>query len=441
MTNWFQRFNRVWLVEVVRRYELEHGTLHDESINQTAWAPTQLTERLAVRAELLAEKLGLARTAQQWQQLYRMVWGALLLLAVVSAVAIVRSALVIQQPISLSYALLVLLGLQLAMFVLWLLSLPFKSHLSAIGRLLLWLYRRLGRDPLRQQRQNTFLSVLNQHGLTTPLAAVLSHGYWLLVMLAVWLLLALHLSTDAYRFTWATTILAPSTLQTIVDSIHWLPQQLGVTAPSITALWNEPDARLQLTAGRWLLSCVFWYGVAWRGLWWLGSLLVLLYKLRRLRIDVQLPGFAAALRQLQDSSSTTVVDADTGTDARHEQKTPTTSLIGAGTRVLSLDYEADSQWLTAHQQHPNYLGVIASHHDKQQVLEQLRHQPVTQLTVRINTQLSPDRATLRYLNQLQQFTEALQVHFVQPQGGDMTRLQHWQQQLTTEAIPWQLQPH
>lgn len=441
MTNWFQRFNRVWLVEVVRRYELEHGTQHDELINQTARTQSQMTDRLAVRAELLVDKLELGRTAQQWQQLYRMVWGALLLLAVVSAVAIVRSALVIQQPISLSYALLVLLGLQLAMFVLWLLSLPFKSHLSAVGRLLLWLYRRLGRHPQRQQRQNTFLSVLNQHGLTTPVTAVLSHGYWLLVMLAVWLLLALHLSTDAYRFTWATTILAPSTLQTIVDSIHWLPQQLGVTAPSITALWNEPDARLQLTAGRWLLSCVFWYGVAWRGLWWLGSLLVLLYKLRRLRIDVQLPGFAAALRQLQDSSSTTVVDADTGTGARHEQTTPTTSLIGAGTRVLSLDYEADSQWLTAHQQHPNYLGVIASHHDKQQVLEQLRRQPVTQLTVRINTQLSPDRATLRYLNQLQQFTEALQVHFVQPQGGDMTRLQHWQQQLTTEAISWQLQPH
>src|SRR5690606_40925962 len=99
----------------------------------------------------------------------------------------------IPQPISLSYALLVLLGLQFAMFVLWLVSLTTKAHMGAAGRLLLWLYRHVGRNPDRQQLQNKFISVINQYSLTTPLTSLLSHSYWLLVMVAVWLLLALHL--------------------------------------------------------------------------------------------------------------------------------------------------------------------------------------------------------------------------------------------------------
>ena len=435
MTHWFQRFNRIWLVESVRRYEVEHGVQHHERIQTIAREQPTLAERIIVRAELLAPELGLGCSAQQWQQLYRLVWGVLLVLAIVSAIAIVRSALAIPQPISLSYALLVLLGLQFAMFVLWLVSLTTKAHMGAVGRLLLWLYRHIGRNPDRQQLQNQFISVINQYGLTTPLTSLLSHGYWLLVMVAVWLLLALHLSTNAYHFTWATTILAPETLQLLVDSIHWLPQQLGVIAPSVEQLWSAPDANLQLTAGRWLLSCVFWYGVAWRALCWLLSLLVLMKKLANVQVDTKLPGFAAVIRLLENKAAARVVDADMSPPTSVTNKTMGAA-YGHGEMVLSLDYEADQEWLMRHAQQPDYAGVIASHQDKQQLLHRLGEHPVARITVRINTQLSPDRAALRFLQQLRQVTQHLQVQLVQPSTADGVRMQHWQEQLNAEAIAW-----
>lgn len=89
-----------------------------------------------------------------------------------------------------------------------------------------------------------------------------------------------------------------------------------------------------------------------------------------------------------------------------------------------------------HAQQPDYAGVIASHQDKQQLLHRLGEHPVARITVRINTQLSPDRAALRFLQQLRQVTQHLQVQLVQPSTADGVRMQHWQEQLNAEAIAW-----
>ncbi|RUO61141.1 DUF2868 domain-containing protein [Pseudidiomarina marina] len=431
----FSRFRSVWMAELVRRHELQNGFQRADAIEQQARQLPTMEQRVFKRAELLAARLGLVHQLRVWDHFRRLIAILLSVFAIMGAIAIVRGTLSVTQPISLSYALMMLLGLHIILFVLWCFSLIIKDSFGWVGRISLWGLEHIGQRQYNQQFNNTLLTIANQYGLTKPAGAALTHGYWTLFMLAVWFVLFFHLSTSAYAFTWATTIWPAETLQSWVSVIGLIPSLFGVEAPSVAALWDQPRESAQLEAGRWLLSCVIIYGVAWRLIFLIGSISVLISRIRKMTIDLTLPGYAPIIRKLTVSAATELVDADSdvsGIDTA-QWRTPKP---GHGELVISLDHEADSTWLKQHQQENWYAGVIARSDDKQRLLARLDEHPVGHLTVRLNAQLTPDRAAMRFLTLLQQYCLNVEATLVIPENTDEKRIIHWQECLTEEGVKW-----
>ncbi|PHR66877.1 MAG: hypothetical protein COA51_00250 [Idiomarina sp.] len=431
----FSRFRSVWMAELVRRHELQNGFQRADAIEQQARQLPTMEQRVFKRAELLAARLGLVHQLRVWDHFRRLIAILLSVFAIMGAIAIVRGTLSVTQPISLSYALMMLLGLHIILFVLWCFSLIIKDSFGWVGRISLWGLEHIGQRQYNQQFNNTLLTIANQYGLTKPAGAALTHGYWTLFMLAVWFVLFFHLSTSAYAFTWATTIWPAETLQSWVSVIGLIPSLFGVEAPSVAALWDQPRESAQLEAGRWLLSCVIIYGVAWRLIFLIGSISVLISRIRKMTIDLTLPGYAPIIRKLTVSAATELVDADSdvsGIDTA-QWRTPKP---GHGELVISLDHEADSTWLKQHQQENWYAGVIARSDDKQRLLARLDEHPVGHLTVRLNAQLTPDRSAMRFLTLLQQYCLNVEAILVIPENTDEKRVIHWQECLTEEGVKW-----
>lgn len=435
MLKLFSRFRSVWMAELVRRHELQNGFQRADAIEQQARQLPTMEQRVFKRAELLAARLGLVHQLRLWDHFRRLIAIVLSLLAVLGAVALVRGTLTVAEPISLSYALMMLLGLHVILFLLWCVSLFIKDSFGWVGRISLWGLEHIGQREYNQQFNNTLLTIANQYRLTKPAGAALTHGYWTLFMLMVWFVLFFHLSTSAYVFTWATTIWPAETLQTWVSVIGFLPSLFGIDAPSVEALWDSPEASAQLSAGRWLLSCVIIYGVVWRGIFLLGAIILLLARVRRMKIDLTLPGYAPIIRKLTISAATELVDADSDVSGMYnvQQRTPEP---GHGELVISLDHEADQHWLREHQAESWFGGVIARTEEKQRLLDRLSEHPVAKLTVRVNGQLTPDRAALRFITLLRQYCTDVQAQLVTTERADEQRLKHWQDGLTEEGVVW-----
>lgn len=435
MVKIFSRFRSIWMAELVRRYELQNGFQRADAIEHQARQLPTMEQRVFKRAELLAARLGLVHQLRLWDHFRRLVAILLSVFAILGAVALVRGTLSVSQPISLSYALMLLLGLHIILFFLWCMSLLLKDSFGWVGRVSLWCLEHIGQRQYNQQFNNTLLTIANQYRLTKPAGAVLTHGYWTLFMLMVWFVLFFHLSTSAYSFTWATTIWPAESLQTWVTVLNFIPAAVGVDAPSVAAMWDNPAAGEQLNAGRWLLACVIIYGVAWRLLFLMGSLVVVWRRVAAMKIDLTLPGYAPVIRKLSTSAATELIDADSDVagmdDWQVREPKP-----GVGELTVSLDHEHDQHWLQQHKNDPDYGGVIARSDERQHLLQRLDQSPVATLHVRINANLTPDRAALRFLQRLQQYCTQVEAQLIVDEHTDEQRLAHWQQGLTEEGIAW-----
>lgn len=433
MFNQLARFRAFWLAELVRRYELQQGSQETELIDQQVLACHTTEQRILKRAELLGQQLGLVEQLQAWNSIRRIVAFALTFIAVISAFALVRSSLALPQPISLSYALMLLLGIHILLFLLWFISLFIKDSFGWIGRLSMWLVAHFGKKSSNHSMNNALLTVAHRHQLSKVAGAILTHGYWTLFLIALWFVLFFHLSTNAYAFTWETTIWQADDLQAWVDVLAFLPALAGVEAPSVQALWGSNEPQAQLAAGRWLLACIFIYGVLWRLFFLVAALIIFLVKLMRMRLDLSLPGYAHVIRKYAVVAKGQVIDADRGilTDSRAR---PAKNIAGEGQLIISLDHEADTQWLSKNKTNPVFAGVIASSADKRQLLARLAEKPPQQITVRVNTQLSPDRAAVRLLESLKHYCSQVQVQLINTTGAEHERLQHWRQAIAEAEL-------
>jgi len=464
MTAIFAKFKAIWMSELVRRYELEHGFQRDAVIEQQARQQPQLSQQVLLRGQLWAERLGLTQHLQRWHQLRRVIAISLSLLAVLIGLAQVQATLALPSPISLLFALVLLLGMNSVMLLLWLvLSLlqggrrPASTQASgtSILRLSMWLMQRLGRRPQHQQYQTALWSVAQRNKMIAPGTAMLSHGYWLLVMLATWLFLFVSLSTNVYQFTWASTIWPAATVSSWAEVIGWGPSWWGVSAPSYADLGPaSADATNQLAAGRWLLMCVFSYGIVPRLLFLLAAMLLLGWRAWRAQLDLQAPGMATVVQGLKPRAQAVVIDADTqpptnspvtvtmASSAQHQRMEP--PQLTADSLTVSLDFELDHAWLAQQQTAASvgFYGVVASGLEKRRLLAHLHAHPPQQLWVRVNSELSPDRTTLKLLREMMAYVAHLEVLLItaseHASAEQQQRLQHWQQLLAQQEIPWRL---
>lgn len=435
----FSRFEQFWLAEYQRMHDQDDLPRQLQAFDVGELNASQNDQaQLLTRAVRIAERRGISSQLAAWQRSRRLLTVIAAFIAVVLGIVATQTVLAQPQPLSLLFALVLLLLPNLAMLLLWLLV-AFRANephgVTAIGlHVMQWLNGKTEarhRSPgERQQLGQAWLQHVQQQRLLAPLMAITSHGFWLLISLSSWLTLLLYLSFNDYQFHWATTILQQPQLAAIAETLNFLPDlMLGITVPLPgDAVSGDNFANL---AGRWLAACVVIYAVLPRALLVLLSVIWYQLRLQRMQLDCAASGHIAVVQAIhKHNHGPQVVDADQGT--AHETITMNYADSGEGRISASLDYEANRNWL----EHPpdHYFGVLDSHTQKKAFLSLLAEQRRRQVELRIAANLTPDRSSLRFLAQIAPYTMQLSVQLIALEGD--TYLSQWQRLLKQHGVPY-----
>lgn len=431
----------------------EHwGPLEDSQIvRQLAHSPADLPTRVLLRAQWVAKQDKLEPVLRTWQRSAKQALFVLLACAIISGMGLATSALGDgTRIVNILWALGALLGLHLLTFMLWLLSFFWRAHTGSGGglsRLWLWASRKLARGPHAALAPQALVNLLARAKALRWMGGALSHSLWLLALCAALSTLLILLSTASYQFAWATTLLEPDTFVRLTRILGWLPAQLGFPLPDEAVVRASdgiqslpPGARIRWST--WLLGMVLIYGLVPRLLAWLVCLLMSARALRRLRVDMSLPGFAALQDRLQPQAVTIGIDRPAG--ALHVPQWDSQDL-GAITQdrvLVGVELPDDIAWPPGEMSTAIHnAGNLDSREQRKRVLERLSQSPPARLVVVCDARQTPDRGTLALITELAALAAQTRIWLYSPERAPDTtpaaasRHEAWRHQLAQANLP------
>ncbi|CAB3689329.1 MAG: DUF2868 domain-containing protein [Achromobacter pulmonis] len=431
-----------WLAELIRLREAHWGPLEDTAIvRQVRQLEVGLPDRILARAQALAQQENLAPLVDGWRRSAFAVLALLLLLALLSGAGVAAGALGDgTRAVNVLWAMGALLGLHLLTFLLWLASFLLRpAAMTPLGRLWLWITRKLARGPDSALVPQALLNLLARAGALRGLFGAISHGLWLAGLAAALATLLALLSTASYRFIWATTLLAPDTFVRLTQVIGWLPSQLGFPLPD-PAMVRASDGTRPLAADAqvqwslWLIGVFVTYGILPRLLAWLACIAATRRALRGLAIDPALAGHAALRDRLEPPAQSTGIDRPV--DPLHQPRVATAVPAGLGGQpvLLGLELPADLDWPPATLAASiRQAGNLDTREQRNRLLDALAQAAASRLLVACDARQTPDRGTLALIAELAAHANQTRVWLLAPAGAE-TREPQWRQRLAALGL-------
>lgn len=252
------------IVKAVAAVERGGLRLDDADAVQTAARATPAFERrMALRAWLLAQGIGLADELARWRTLMPWLLGGAAVLVGLLSVPLLKSMIGEGRHISLLGALVAVLVLPSFSLLLWCASLLLgPGHAGggiarAIGALATRLPGLRSRHSARLWA--AMVDSLRDAGLGLWALGALNHLFWVIAFAGVLLGLLGSFAFWSYTIGWETTILSPGFFQRLVSAIGWLPSKLGVP-PLQDAAGADVNGGAASRAW-WLIGCTLVYGL------------------------------------------------------------------------------------------------------------------------------------------------------------------------------------
>jgi hypothetical protein len=427
-----------WMAETVRLREAHWGPLEDASESRQARAQgRELPDKILLRARYLGRREKLDELLAHWTRGARLTLLALAIAGLFAGAGAALGALGDgSRPVNLLLALFAMLGLHTLTFLAWLLSFGVHARVAGLGRLWLWLTRKLARSPDAALAPRALVEVLARNGALRWVLGGVSHGLWTCAFASLMVVLVAVLSTRRYTFDWETTLLSPDTFVHVTAILGWLPGWLGFSMPA-TDMVRASDglqvlpASVQMLWSSWLIGCVLAYGLLPRLL----ALLLCLYMGRKrlacTALDTSLPGYAELRERLQPSSEQTGIDApDAGASAPQIPPGLAAALRG-GPLAVGIELPGDEPWPA--QALPEGVadgGNLDTRAQRNALLETLRAHPPSRLLAVCDARQTPDRGVLALLAELAAAAGELRVLL---QGAarneDGSRVAAWRERL------------
>ena len=438
--------NNLWLTETIRLREEHAGPLDDLEANRLARsAGGDLPARIQRRALWLAERDGLANALKHWLQGARLALIVLAVLAVISGAGLAFAAPGDgQTPVNVFWALGSLLGLNLILLLSWALGLVFAGeHGASLGRLWLWLSEKLARDAKAAQLAPALLLLLQRQKLNRWAIGVLVNGLWLLAMLSALVMLLTLMATRRYGFVWETTLLSADTFVAMTRTLGALPALFGFTIPTVDMIRASGDAALNIESARqawatWLVGVLVVYGV-------LPRLLLALFCLWRwktgqakLRLDLNLPGYAPLRERLMPTSERLGI-SDAAPEHLHRVESGVSDLQSDGALLVAIELDDQRPWPPPLPKNVSDAGVLDSRESRHKLLEQLSRFPPARLAIACDPRRSPDRGSLALIAELARNASETRVWLLQAPPGealDAERLGDWHAALQQLELPY-----
>ncbi|MFA5520831.1 MAG: DUF2868 domain-containing protein [Castellaniella sp.] len=435
-----------WMAESLRLREAQWGPLEDSrelrSLRRTA-AGRPLETLVLERARLLAQREGLDTVITRWASSARLALIILLLAAMLVGAGAAAGVLGDgERPVNLMAALTALLGLHSLSLLLWWLSplLPRTDPQAGLGELWLRLSARLARGPDTLLAMQGLAGLLGRRRVLRSALGSISHAWWLVALLAALLTLLGLLSTRRYGFGWETTLLSADTMVWLAQTLGWLPGKLGFAIPPAElirmsdGLHPLPDSAHALWSA-WLLGCLVCYGLLPRTLVLILSVLRTRRGLRRMQVDMGLPGLSELRERLQAPSRPGGIDSpasppSTSTPAAAEPHMPDDAPA-----IVGLELAADTPWPPGTLA-PGLrdLGMVDSRAQREQLLLHLEARPPARLLLVCDGRQTPDRGTIAWLGELAHLAPYVHLTLL---GGDARpeRAQAWQRATARAGLP------
>lgn len=427
-------FQRHWTAEIIRQREVHWGPMADNRALRIARRQQDPADQITARAAVLLQEQGLASPMQRYATLLRL---GQLILAVVAMVAGIALANNIVQTndrvISLLDALVALLAINTLLIVLWALSTVLRTRAGGLGGFLMHQVHILIKNDKLAAVAQAHASLSLRQGLLKPASGLITHGFWALLVLSTLLTLILRFAVEDYQFVWRTTLLDESTVRTIINALSTLPALLGQASPAVHLNMSPDDHSQHQQIAHWLLSCIAIYALAPRVVLLAICAIWLRLRLRAMSWDLSLPGFAEVQRRFMGYEYAIVDPAPAGASSPTTQTIPTPATgTGNGGKPLlfALEHSLGSTELPVGIES---IDMVASRKQRHALLVQLEECPVPRLVVAIDTRLTPDRGSLRFLHEVAD-TAPLGI-LLQHSAHNAQRSQLWRDAVTPELTP------
>jgi hypothetical protein len=436
-------FDGYWTTETMRLREALWGPLEDAAETRRARAHGgSFTQKLLLRAHLLARRERLDSVLRQWRQGSRLVLIAMCLASLVAGGAAAAGALGDGgRPVNILLALVAMLGVNALALVFWLMSF-FAGGAgtgSWLGDAWLWLTRKLSRGPDAALAPRAWVEILARHRALRWMLGGISHGVWTVALLGMLGTLLALLSARRYTFNWETTLLSADTFVWLTAALGWLPSRLGFAVPpeaivrASDGLQALPESAQSLWSG-WLLGCVVVYGLLPRVAFLVASALLVWKRLSAIALDESLPGYAELRDRLAPASERTGVDApdEPAFQARLHPRANLTYRVEQPV-FLGIELAPDTPWPPDGVPDDAVdLGVIDTRAQRSALLDHLQLQPPHRLLLVCDGRQTPDRGTVALLADLAGLAGAAHVALLgiqdEPAAND-ARPSAWHKQL------------
>lgn len=259
-------------------------------------------------------------------RLFRTLTAVAAVIAFVAGAAAAGGALSAEggDRVNILWALLSLLGVHAALFLIWgalMLMTPRAVADAGLGALLVGLWRGVWRRAGKSTPAAAAGRALGLRFGGLPagrwVASTVTHGLWLAFLLGGLAMILIVLSTQRIVFVWETTILSASDYRTVIEALAAGVGALGFASPSsaeiAAAQWQGGPSGAATDApwSSFLIGCVLVYGIAPRAAALALSLWRASRAVRRTPLDLSDPGLARLVPQLAPVvASVRVVSAD-----------------------------------------------------------------------------------------------------------------------------------
>ncbi|MBK6973274.1 MAG: DUF2868 domain-containing protein [Sterolibacteriaceae bacterium] len=434
-----------WLAEALRLGEEHEGPLEDsEAVRVARAAGGDFESRVLRRAAVLGRRDGLDAGIQAFGAHTRKVLWGLALVGVLAGAGVAVSVLGDgTRPVNVVWAIGGLLGVHLLTLFAWVAGAATGGDRagSMLGQLWLWASRRMIRDPRLALLPHALAGMLARARLLRWWLGTISHGVWALALLTALSVMLLMLSTRRYEFVWETTILPAKAFVQFANGLGWLPAQLGFPVPSGDTVrasgmvHADADAFRRLWSG-WLIGGLVAYGIAPRLLLWSACLALWRKGRAGLRLDLDLPGYAALRERLVPASERIGV-CDAAPESLPALRHPVEPLVGeAGALALGIELGQDIAWPPALPAGTADGGLLESREQRNRLLGRLAQAPVRRLLIVCDARLSPDRGSLALIAELARYANRTRVCLAAPAAAaaEPQRVAHWREGLLEAGV-------
>lgn len=435
-TDTLSPFDACWLAEAVRLHALDTA---DSAVPVPSSAG--LDEAALVHiTQTLASQQGYTVRARHWHRHARLVLAGLGLVAMAGGFSAGLSFFGGERAtVNVLWTLVGLLGVHTVALLLWLVA--GRASGGVAGRVWFWLLQRWplgrqGRLPESDPLGRALLTMLGRKGLGRWWLGSITHGLWLLALLASVLAMLVVLSLRSVTFTLETTILPASVFAGFVEGFGWLPSLLGFTVPEPAmiqaALTGTAPGGQSEQAGRawasWLSGGMLVYALIPRALVFVLCCALLAHRRAHCALDLHLPGYA--LLPGGQRMHPGIVDPAPPASATG-RVAPLHHVRSSGALLCGLELGSDISWPPRAMNLRQEVRVeerVESREQRRALLARLKSAPPAKLLVTVDARLSPDRGTLHMLVETSHFAGELRVLLLPPSCA-ADRLAAWLQSL------------